>query len=292
VETIGERGSRIDAKIARDLLEGFRTKEFWAYCGNYSRGVTDSSATELTVTLSGRTRTISDYAESSPEALQDLLLAVDRVADSHHWRHGDPANEPISRIDDDSYLPKPGVTPLMLAAARNKLGDLKALIAAGSAVKQTDGSGWSALMYAACASSGLPVQMLLKTGADPNQSSPHGDTALMASAACGSWDTNLVKAGASVNAQNKDGQTALMFLASRDEVDDIREALQAGASAALKDKKGRTALDYLRLANCGKSPFYDPVTDGNYSYTKCTALDADDVKKARKLLQDAPGGDR
>lgn len=109
----------------------------------------------------------------------------------------------------------------------------------------------------------------------------------MASCASGSWDDDLVKAGVKINAQNKDGQTALMFLAARDEVDEIRDALKAGANAALKDAKGRTALDYLRLANCGKSPLYDPITDGIYSYSKCTAFDADDLRKAKKLLRDA-----
>jgi DNA-binding NarL/FixJ family response regulator len=100
----------------------------------------------------------------------------------------------------------------------------------------------------------------------------------------------LVKAGAKINARNQDGQTALMFLAARDEVDAIRDALKAGADASLKDSKGRTALNYLKLASCGKSPLYDPVTDGIYGYSKCTAFHVDDLRKAEKLLKDAVMG--
>jgi hypothetical protein len=287
VEVKGRREARIDANTARNLLEKFRTKEFWSYCGNYSRNITDSSGTGITVRLGGKTHNISDYAESSPEALQELLLDVDRTADSHRWRHGDPAKEPITRIAEDVYLPKPGVTPMMLAAARNEMDKLKVLIDAGVNVNETDASGWSVLMYAARSSSSFPVQMLLKAGANPNQSSPHGDTPLMVSCLDRSWDDDLVNAGANVNAQNKDGQTALMMLAARDEVDEIRDALKAGADVSLKDKQGRTALDYLKLASCGKSPFYDSVTDGIYGYSKCTAFHADDLQKAKKLLEDA-----
>ena len=285
------RKSKIDVNIARNLLEEFRTSSFWSYCGNYSRNITDSSGTEITVKLGGKTRTISDYAESSPEALQELLMDVDRTADSHRWRHGDPAKEPLTRIDRDTYLPKPGVTPLMLAAARNDMDKLKALIGTGSDVNQTDASGWSVLMYATVGSSSAPVGMLLMAGANPNQSSPHGDTALMVSAVQGTWEKNLVKAGARINAQNKDGQTALMFLAARHEVDEIRDALRAGADASMKDAKGRTALDYLKLASCGRSPIYDPIiTNSGYGNTKCTAFDKDDLSNAERLLEEAVRG--
>jgi ankyrin repeat protein len=247
----------------------------------------DGSSRSITVKLGGRTRTISDHDETIPKPLLELLLDVDRVSDSHRWRHGDPTKEPITRIAEDAYLPKPGVTPMMLAAARNEMDKLKVLIDAGGNVNETDASGWSVLMYAACSSSYYPIKMLLKAGANPNQSSPHGDTPLMVSCLYGNWVDILVNAGANINAQNKDGQTALMMLAALDKVDEIRDALKAGADASLKDKKGHSALDYLRLASCGKSPLYDPVMDNISGYSKCTALPEDDLRAAEKLLQDA-----
>jgi hypothetical protein len=286
VEAIGRRESRIDARVARDLLDEFRTKTFWSYCGSYWTNITDSGGTEITVKLGSRTRTVSDYAESGPDELHDLLLNVDRTANSHRWRHGDPAKEPITRIDGDTYLPKPGVTPLMMAAGNNESEKLKALIAAGNKVGEVDASGWTALMYAARGTSGSSVQALLKAGADPNQSSPHGDTPLMFSALSGFWDDDLVKAGAKINTQNKDGETALMILAARDEADEIRGALQVGADATLKDAKGRTALDYLKLASCGRSPLYDPLTTNlGYGSAKCTDFDTEDLHKTERLLK-------
>lgn len=169
VEAKGKRESSIDSKVARDLLERFRSRDFWSYCRDYSRSVTDMSGSSVTVSLGGKIRKVSDYADSSPQALRDLLLDVDRVADSHQWRHGNPPGEPITRIARDAYLPKPGVTPLIQAAAWNKVDRLKALIAAGADLKETDASGWSALMYAAADSHSDALEVLLKAGADPNQ---------------------------------------------------------------------------------------------------------------------------
>jgi hypothetical protein len=143
-------------------------------------------------------------------------------------------------------------------------------------------------MYAASASTDASVQIILKAGADPNQSSPHGDTALMVAALSGWWNDELVKAGARVDARNSDGQTALMILAIRGNPNGIRDALKAGTDPSLKDAKGRTALDYLRQASCGKSPVYDPVEDdGGIIFSRCTVIDADDLRKAEKLLLDA-----
>jgi hypothetical protein len=110
---------------------------------------------------------------------------------------------------------------------------------------------------------------------------------LMVYALTGCWNDELVKAGAKVNTQNKDGQTALMILVTQHDVDYIRKALHAGADASIKDVQGRTALDYLRLASCGESPLDDPVTDGIHSYSKCTAIPADELRESEKLLEDA-----
>ena len=44
------------------------------------------------------------------------LSCVDAVANTHQWRHGDPATESIVEIAYE-YLPKPGKTELMDAAA-------------------------------------------------------------------------------------------------------------------------------------------------------------------------------
>jgi hypothetical protein len=285
VEVRGKRQAQIGEGAARDLLKKFLTSEFWSYCSGYSRNATDLSSSEVSVKLAGKTREINDYGDSSPLPMRALMYEIDRATDSHRWRHGDPAGEPITRLRSEGYLPKPGLTPFIKAAIWNKSGQLKEMIDAGADLGQVDASGWNALMYAAYNSDSSAMKVLLKAGADPNQTSPHGDTPLIASAVGRSWGDDLVRAGARVNAQNKDGQTALMLLAAIDEVDAIRDALKAGSNPKLKDSKGRTALDYLRLATCRKSPIADPVENWDAEGAKCDAFDPEDVRAVAKLLR-------
>jgi Ankyrin repeats (3 copies) len=285
----GHQTGRIDASAARRLIERFRTKEFWSLCGDYRRPITDNSTVTVTVTVSGRTRVVSDYAGAAPRAEQERELAIDETSNSHIWRHGDPASEPVTRIPFDMYLPKPGVTRLIRAASGGDVVELRKLITMGKNVNEADASGWSALMYAAAGGDAKTVQLLLHAGASPNHVSIRGDTALIAAASRGGWDADLVRSGAKVNWQNKEGQTALMFLAAQAKADGLRDALKAGASATLKDREGRTAVDYLRLASCGKSPIADPAKIGfmNMTYRSCNALDKENVRTCNKLLSEA-----
>ncbi len=287
VNAHGDRRASIKPEDARTLLERFRTTRFWSLCGSYTRSITDSSTIDTHVEIGGQSKAVSNYADSAPAWVADLEDAIDEAANTHRWRHGDPKTESLTHIRNDAYLPKPGVTALMRAADNGDVDKMRALLKEEAKVTETDASGWTPLMYAAASSSSPPVQLLLEKGADPNQKSARGDTALMASAITGAFDEDLVKAGANVNAQNSAGVTALMILAARAETDEIRDALKAGANASLKDSKGRTALDYLRLANCGKSPIRDEGSDWMRIEWrgKCRSLDADDFRQAEKLLK-------
>ncbi len=286
VNATGERRAAIKAEDARALLEQFRTPQFWSLCSSYARSITDSSTIETHVEIGGQSKTVANYADSAPAWVANLEDAIDDAANTHQWRHGDSRTELLSHIFNDAYMPKPGVTPLMRAAEHGDVDKMRALLKEGARISDSDASGWTPLMYAAASSSSPPVQLLLEKGADPNHKSAMGDTALMASAITGAFDEDLVKAGANVNAQNSAGVTALMILAAKGEADEIRDALKAGANASLKDTKGRTALDYLRLANCGKSPIRDEGSMWvTYGKGKCRALDADDFTQAEKLLR-------
>lgn len=288
VNARGKRHATIKAEDARDLLERFRTAQFWSLCNSYSSGVTDSSTIETHAEIGGESKTVSNYANSAPAWVADLENAVDDVADTHRWRHGDSRTESLSHIFNDAYMPKPGVTALMRAAERGDVEKMRTLLKDRARVSDTDASGWTPLMYAAASPYSLSVELLLQMGADPNQKSAIGDTALMASAIAGAFDEDLVKAGAKVNAQNLAGVTALMILAAKGEADEIQDALKAGANASLKDGKGQTALDYLKLANCGKSPIRDEGSSWvTYGKGKCDALDDDDYAQAEKLLKAA-----
>lgn len=280
-----EQHAQIASEAAHVLLQSFLTKEFWSLCDSYSASITDSATTGISVAIDGQKKTVSNYANSAPELLEALENSIDLSADSHKWRHGDPRAEPLSNIFQDSYYPKPGVTPLMKAAASADMAAMKLLIKPGVDVDATDSSGWTALIYATTNSSSEPVKLLLKAGANPNYKSLLGHTPLMASAMSGTFDEDLQRAGANINAQDSAGTTALMILATKGDADEVKSALDAGADATQKDANGRKALDYLHLANCGKSPipdFHTFETGG-----KCDHLDEDDIKKIAALLKNS-----
>jgi TonB family protein len=286
--------SDIGSSLARDLISKFSSPEFWKLCASYSDSVTDNATTAFRVSIGGLTKTVSNYANSAPPWVNDLEYAIDELVDTHHWLHGDPRDEPLSRIQEDAYIPKHGVTPLMRAAARADAEKVKALLTDGADAVQTDSSGWTALMYArrescgalACIDDSEVFKLLIAAGANPNYVSPHGDTALMASAFDGHFEQSLAKAGGQVNAQNADGVSTLMILASKAEASEIKNALLSGADAKLKDTQGRTALDYLRLANCGQSPLRDSIREQTSENNQCD-LNDEDFRKSKKLLDAA-----
>jgi ankyrin repeat protein len=145
---------------------------------------------QIEVRIGGQSKKVWNYADSAPELERSLEDAVDAAANTHIWRHGDPRAEPLSNIFQDAYMPKPGITALMKAAANADIEKLKALVAATKVVDETDSSGWTALMYAAASSHSEPVQLLLAAGANPNHKSFSGDTPLMASAISGAFDND------------------------------------------------------------------------------------------------------
>ena len=285
VNSRGLAHAKIAPEAARGLIAQFQVPKFWALCRGYDASVTDNPATEINARIGGKTKGVWNYANSAPAWVETFELAIDAVANTHRWRHGESTTEPLSNIFEDAWLPKPGVTPLMRSAERADISSLKEAISRGDDIDAADSSGWTALMYAAASSNSEPVQLLLKAGAMPNHKSFAGDTPLMASAVAGQFDEDLWRSGAEINAKNADGVSALMILAAKGEADEVKAAIDAGADAFARDAKGRSPLQYLRLANCGKNPIIESRTVDTGG--RCDHLDEDDVKKTASLLKNA-----
>jgi TonB family protein len=282
------RTGHIAPADAKALLERFRTPAIWGLCGIYQQGgLMDGDGSSFLARVGGREKRVGEYGDVAPPVFREVELAVDEVANTHQWRHGDPLTESIVEITYE-YLPKAGKTRLMDAAHRGDMAGLHAALAAGDKLTDRDASGWTPLMYAASSYGPSVVSEMLKAGAEVNARSNRGETALMASAVTGIADEDLINAGADVNAVNDVGMTALMLLAQRAEPDEISTLIKAGADARKKDAAGLTAMDYLNAANCG-SPIIeekDPrwMTVG---YSKCNARNNDDYMKSKRLLLEA-----
>ncbi len=286
VAAAGERKYQVPEAEARRLIESFQSAEVQGLCGDYSRGVTDSASALVEMNIGGHRKSIHDYAASSPPWFQRLRNEIDRVGTTHDLRHGEAGTEPLVHIQEE-YLPKPGLTDLMIAASRSDVTELRKLIAMGAQVDEMDSSGWTALMYASAAHAGSSaVDALLQAGASAKHVSPYGDTVLMAASLTGDFDQDLARLGANIDAQNRDGVSALMLLADRNRPDEIKAALKAGANAKLVDRSGHSAEGYLDATNClrslvrGFQPFM--VITG-----PCPAGDRGEFRKSRKMLRSA-----
>lgn len=286
VET-GDRGSKIGSAVAEELIEQFRTERFFSLCGAYSRGITDNPTYVLTVKINGVEKVVSDYANGAPDLVRDLQNAVDRVAGTHRWRHGDAKTESIGNIAIE-HLHKDGVTPLMKAARMGNTPKIEDLLANRADIGAEDESGWTALMYAVASYRPEPIRLLLSAGADPNHVSINGDTPLMAAATVGNRLEELLAAKADINRQNRNAVTALMILASRGDPAKVGAALRHGANPTLRDAAGRTAIDYLKLRDCGTNPLGpDFVLMRQAEPGKCGLLDNGEFSQTLRLLEEA-----
>ncbi len=127
-----------------------------------------------------------------------------------------------------------GETPLMMAALRQNIGAMNALIKQGASINKT---GWTPLHYAGTGGSAEAVQLLLAQKADIEAKSPNGSTPLMMAARYGSDESTLalLKAGASPVARNEQGLTAADFARSVGR-DSLAAQLDRAAKASANPK--------------------------------------------------------
>ena len=184
-------------------------------------------------------------------------------------------------------------TTLVEAADKGDLAAVRRLLASGSAVDDKDAKGQPPLVAAAYSGHSEVVELLLKSGADPNLSEDsEGFTPLMSAATNGHHGAVklLLDAGARVDETDsggytallyavgkghqevarilipvsraidvrskKNGWTALMHAAVRGDVEILRSLLAAGADPKLTSDAGKTALMYARQ---GRHPAVEAI---------------------------------
>jgi uncharacterized protein DUF6438/ankyrin repeat protein len=268
----GRASAQIAAANAKALVEQFRSVEFWSLCEGYSQGITDLPTYETVVYIGGNAKRVSDYADSAPDFLRKLDLQLDTLADTHRWRHGDPAMEVFEAgMREECYLPKPGVTPLMCAASQAG-GMLPGLLRPAD-INARDSSGWTPLMYAAYSGDDQVLAQLLAVGAEPKAVSTMRQTVMMAAVSGYPWSaakmSRLKAAGCDINATDSTGATALM-LAMRQfwQPERIEWLMANGALSSLKDAHAKTAITLL-----------------NETYTKMGGKASGEEASYRKVLQ-------
>lgn len=175
------------------------------------------------------------------------LLIVCGIFAYLHWFRIRPLAEPkpveITRVQ---------VPPLVRAAKRGDVAEIRKLVAKGANVNAADSYGFTALMFAVADAEGA-VPDLLAAGANVNaKDNVEGATALIIASHPEKIQVvkELVNHGANVNAMSKYGQTPLMTAAASCSVPLVRYLLQKGANVAEKNARGGTALIPAVASGC------------------------------------------
>ena len=145
-----------------------------------------------------------------------------------------------------------GKTPLMAAAAHNRLELIQPLVTAGAVVDQQEKPGGNtALFYAAQLDNTDIVQMLLEEGADPDLQDENGWSPLHVAAQYGYLSTTraLLNGAADVNLPDNKGMTPLMLTLARGDERTYTILLANGADPNYQDNDGNTALHHAVQAN-------------------------------------------
>lgn len=127
-----------------------------------------------------------------------------------------------------------------------------AMIASGADVNERSPDGTSALHWAVYNGNSSLVDALLKAGADPSAVNDYGSTPLSEAAITGNAAVieSLLEAGADPDSANADGQTALMVIARSSNVDAARVLIEHGADVnATEQWRYQTAVMWAAAQN-------------------------------------------
>ncbi|CAG0890864.1 unnamed protein product [Darwinula stevensoni] len=136
--------------------------------------------------------------------------------------------------------------PLLLAAARNQLSKVKAIIESGADVNARDPKGNTALHAAASLGHQACMEALIRAGADVDAANGDEERPLHGAASLAASDPVqiLLEAGADVNAVNSRGETALHVSAGSGLrcFPVVKELIRRGIRVDERDIQGQTAL--------------------------------------------------
>jgi hypothetical protein len=88
VQSKGTARDQIDPNKVRELARKFIAADFYSMDNSYVQAVTDNPTYRLSISIDGHSKEVIDYVGyqvGMPDAITDLEMAVDRLAQTQRW---------------------------------------------------------------------------------------------------------------------------------------------------------------------------------------------------------------
>jgi ankyrin repeat protein len=260
VVVTGEHRDRLSTEQVSELIDAFRTVDYFSLEDEYSYPVTDNPTYLTSFRIDQVEKQVTDYVGDEagmPEAVSELEATIDRVADTKKWITGTAEAVPSLKREGYDFKSADAAGLLASASERGNSEMVAALLAEGVGVSGKSETGKSALVAAAQTGDRKAVELLMKAGAGKNDVDMK-TRALAAAARAG--DLELVKKllayGGDPSREIQDGQqtgTVLMSAAVSGVPEIVEAILVERPDVNARDNGGRNALWYL----CDGSGFRD-----------------------------------
>ena len=268
----GRRDVLVSPELLSEVLAAAKTADLYRLEDAYAGGPTDGATYEVSVTVGGRTKTITDYngqLAGMPPAVTALERAIDRAAGTGRWVKGDESTLAILQAEGFDFGSPQAFAMLHQVLRRGPENLALALIAGGALKDQTakDRALWLAALYGRA----TLIAPLVKAGARVDAPGPDR-SALFAAASAGSDSRTadgaatvraLLAAGANPRAVDSQGVTPLHEAA---DAPTVRALIAAGADPDARTREDVSPLLYrsredavLALLEAGADP---TVRDG------------------------------
>jgi ankyrin repeat protein len=256
----GQHHARVSAERVRNLLEAFRSADYFSLRDDYSQRVTDTPTYTTAIEFDGYKKSVGDHVGSGagmPEVVTELEDKIDELAETEKWLNETSQTWPslVSEHWDFRADTEENRSLFASVAAGGSPELIDAFLAAGAPALTLDGDGASPVVNAAENGNLDLVRRMVGNGSEV----PPELLFRSLRAAAHSGNVNLIEfllaQGANVNARSSnpdDRESVLIGAASRCQKDAVQELLRYHPEIDAQDYNGNSALARM-LESCALS---------------------------------------
>jgi Domain of unknown function (DUF6438)/Ankyrin repeats (3 copies) len=271
VVAAGKHAEKVNADEVRGLAKKFVSADFYSMDEEYVAGVTDNPTYELTISIDGRKKKVTDYVGEwvgMPAVIRELEDEVDAFARTDRWIRGKEGMVPALREEKFNFESFEAQVMVKEAAMRGETRTVQELLDAGVSLEPKpapkvgpeevvpfEGVGW----LTAASGNAETLQIFISASASKKDQNDK-DLALADAAERGSLEgvRALIEYGANPNVdlgkltvvKNSGGMTmegpgkgsVLMYAARSGNPELVREILNYHPNLDVRDSEGQTVL--------------------------------------------------